>query len=111
MKLDELDTVLVTAYAKAPQGSAMYEIFKHAGVVLEIDKSTHKIVNAEVTFITKLAQKFFENLVIGYDFNSDLTPLINHIEKHYLAPSSNSVIVALKAAQKRYIEKTSSLQA
>lgn len=106
MNIEPLNTVLVTAYAKAPQGSSMYEIYKHAGVVLEIEKTTHKIVDAEVTFITKLAQKYFENLVIGYNFTSDLAPLIEHIEKHYLAPSSNSVIVALKAAQKRYIEKT-----
>lgn len=104
-----LDTVLVTAYAKAPQGSAMYEIYKHAGIVLEIDKATHVIVDAEVTFITKLAQKYFKNLVVGYDLSSNLTPLVEHIEKHYFAPSSNSVIVALQAAQKRYIEKTSSL--
>lgn len=106
MDMKPLNTVLVTAYAKAPQGSSMYEIYKHAGVVLEIDKSTHKIVDAEVTFITKLAQKYFQSLVLGYDFSSDLTPLINQIETHYLAPSSNSVIVALKAAQKRYMEKT-----
>lgn len=106
MELDKLDTVLVTAYAKAPQGSSMYEIYKHAGVVLEIDKTTHKIVDAEVTFITALAQKFFKKLVLDYPFNEDLSPLIEHIEKHYLAPSHNSVIVALKAAQKRYTEKT-----
>lgn len=104
-----LKTILVTAYAKAPQGSSMYEIYKHAGVVLEIDKATHVIVDAEVTFITNLAQKYFEKLVIGYDLTADLKPLIDQIETHYFAPSSNSVIVALKAAQKRYIEKTNSI--
>lgn len=104
-----LDTVLVTAYAKAPQGSAMYEIYKHAGIVLEIDKTTHVIIDAEVTFITKLAQKYFKKLVIGYNLTADLTPLIEQIETHYFAPSSNSVIVALKAAQKRYNEKMSSM--
>lgn len=50
-KQSELHTVLVTAYAKAPQGSAMYEVYKHAGIVLEIDPSTHHIVEAEFTFI------------------------------------------------------------
>ncbi|WP_020007705.1 DUF3870 domain-containing protein [Salinicoccus albus] len=108
MTLEKLNTILVTAYAKAPQGSSMYEIYKHAGIVLEIDTTSHEIVDAEFTFITNLAQNFFQKLIIGYDISVDLTPLIKRIEQHYLAPSSDSVIVALKSAQKRYMEKTNS---
>lgn len=100
-----LDTVLVTAYAKAPQGSAMYEVYKHAGIVLEINANTHEIMNAEFTFITNLAQDFFKRLIIGFNMNSDLQELIKRIEDHYFAPSTTSVIVALKAAHKRYHEK------
>lgn len=100
-----LDTVLVTAYAKAPQGSAMYEVYKHAGIVLEINSSNHKIINAEFTFITDLAQDFFKRMIIGFDMSSDIQELVDYIEEHYFAPSTTSVIVALKAAHKRYHEK------
>lgn len=103
--MQQLNTLLVTAYAKAPQGTAMYEIYKHAGIVLEIDKQTHKIVNAEFTFITNLAQDFFHRMLINFDFTTDINILIERIEEHYLAPSSGAVIVALKSAQKRYLEK------
>ena len=95
----------MTAYAKAPQGTAMYETYKHAGIVLEIDKLTHKIVDAEFTFITELAQNFFQRMLLDFDFTSDLDVLIERIEDHYMAPSSGAVIVALKSAQKRYLEK------
>ena len=103
--MQQLNTLLVTAYAKAPQGTAMYEIYKHAGIVLEIDKQTHKIVDAEFTFITELAQNFFKRMLLDFDFTSDINILIERIEEHYMAPSSGAVIVALKSAQKRYLEK------
>lgn len=103
--MQKLNTVLVTAYAKAPQGTAMYEIYKHAGIVLEIDEKTHKIVDAEFTFITELAQNFFKRMLINFDFTSDINILIKRIEDHYMAPSSGAVVVALKSAQKRYLEK------
>ncbi|WP_257985448.1 DUF3870 domain-containing protein [Bacillus sp. V5-8f] len=110
MSENNLKTVLVTAYAKAPQGSAMYEIYKHAGIVLEINPSNHVIVNAEFTFITDLAQDFFRRMTIGYNLSNGVDTLVKHIETHYFAPSSGSVIVALKAAYKRYIEKISQVK-
>lgn len=106
--MEKLSTVLVTAYAKAPQGTSMYEVYKHAGIVLEIDIETHRIVDAEFTFVTGLAQNFIKRLLVDFDFSQDLTPLIERIDQHYYAPSTNSVVVALKSAQKRYLEKINS---
>lgn len=103
--MQNLSTVLVTAYAKAPQGTSMYEVYKHAGIVLEIDKETHKIVDAEFTFVTSLAQDFFKRMIIGFDLTTDINELLSHVEEHYFAPSTGSIIVAIKSAQKRYLEK------
>lgn len=97
-----MDTVLLTAYSKAPQGTSMYEKFKYSGLVLEIDKRNHLIVDVEVTFITKLAQDFFKRLMVGTDFSKDLNIVIEKIKDNYLAPSQQSIIVALKVAYQRY---------
>lgn len=102
-----LETVLVTAYAKAPQGTSMYEKYKHTGIVLEINLRTNVIVNAECTFITHLAQDFFKRIMVGYDLTNGIDHLIARIEKHYYAPSTGSIIVALKGAYKRYLERKS----
>jgi hypothetical protein len=99
-----ITTILVTAYAKAPQGSAMYEVYKYSGIVLEIDPKTNYIVNAEFTFVTELANDFFRRLTIGYDLSNGVDDLIERIESHYFTPSTNSVITTLKSAYKRYIE-------
>jgi len=105
----EIKTVLVTAYAKAPQGSSMYELYKHAGIVLEIDLQTDRIVDAEFTFVTDLAKQFFRRLVVGYSLANGVDELIRRIETHYFAPSVDSVITALKSASKRYFERKQSL--
>lgn len=97
-----MPTVLITAYAKAPQSTSMYENFKYAGIVLEIHKESHIILNAEFTFVTKLAQDYFKRIIVGYDFSQDIQPIIETIKSDFLAPSQQSVIVALKIAHQRY---------
>ncbi|MBT2714393.1 DUF3870 domain-containing protein [Bacillus sp. ISL-57] len=95
-------TLLITAYAKAPQNTSMYENSKYAGMVLEIHKESHIIINAEFTFLTTLAQDFFKRMIVGFDFSKDIDSLIENIKTDFLAPSQQSVIVALKIAHQRY---------
>lgn len=100
-----MSTVLITAYAKAPQNTSMYENYKYVGIVLEIHKESHIIINAEFTFVTNLAQDFFKRMIVGYDFSKDISPLIEEIANDYLAPSQQAVIVALKVAHQRYKDR------
>lgn len=103
--MNRSSTYLVTAYAKAPQGTSMYESYKHVGIVLEVDCATHQIIESEFTFVTDLAQRFFNKLLVGVDLTASLDQVIEQIQSHYFAPSTGSCIVALKNAQKRYLEK------
>lgn len=80
----------------------MYENYKHAGIILEININTNKIENASFTFVSSLTTHFFERLIVGYDLSTGLENLIKKIQDHYLAPSQQSVIVALKVATQRY---------
>jgi hypothetical protein len=104
-ELTEMKTVLVTGYTKAPQGSSMYEIYKTSGIVMEIDTETNKIINAEFTFVTDLAKDFLRRVIVNYDLSNGIEDLIKRIEAHYYTPSTSSVVVAVKAAYKRYMEK------
>lgn len=97
-------TVMVTGHAKAPQGTSMYERYKYAGVVLEIDPATETIVDAEFTFITQLAQRFCRDLVVGYRLSEGLEPLIAAFRRRYAAPSQQAVIMALRVAAQRFYE-------
>lgn len=100
--MENLNSVLVTGYSKAPQGTSMYEMFKHAGIVLEIDMETHTIVDAEFTFIAQLTKDFFRRLIVGYNLSEGIEPLIARIQDHYFAPSQQAIVVALQSAVQRY---------
>lgn len=104
-----METFIVTAYAKAPQNTSMYEVYKYIGVVLEIDRNSRKIVDAEFTFITDLAKSYFKRLVVGYNMDDGADGIIQHIDKSYFAPSNNSISVALRSAFRRYEERIKQL--
>jgi hypothetical protein len=99
-----MPTLLITAYAKAPQNTSMYENNKYAGIVLEIHKESHIIINAEFTFVTTLAQDYFKRMIVGFDFSKDISPLIEKVKSDFLAPSQQAIIVALKIAHQRYTD-------
>lgn len=44
-------------------------------------------------------------MLVGFDLTSDIDELLSRVEEHYVTPSTGSVIVAIKSAQKRYLEK------
>lgn len=104
---DELDTILVTAYAKAPQNTAMSEVYKYIGLVLEIDRNSRKIVDAEFTVITDLTKKYLKKIFIGYCMDDGVDGLLKKVEKNYFTPSTTSFIVAIKSAFRRYEERVS----
>lgn len=105
-ELKELKTVLVTGYAKAQQSHSVFEVCKTSGIVMEIDTETHEIVNAEFTFATELARDFLRRVIVHYNLSNGIEGLIQRIEDYYYTPSTPSVIMAVKAAYKRYMEKT-----
>lgn len=102
--MEEINSVLVTGYAKAPQGTSMYEVYRHAGIVLEVELDTHTIIEVEFTMVADLTKSFFRKLVVGYSLEDGLEELISRIKKYYFAPSQQAIIVALQAANQRYWE-------
>lgn len=98
----KLPTVIVTAYSKAPQNTSMYENNKVYGLILEIDRASHLIINAETTVMTDIVKNYLKKILVGVNFKEDISPIIEIIKLNYHAPSQNAMIVALKVAHQRY---------
>ncbi|MGM0689889.1 MAG: DUF3870 domain-containing protein [Bacillota bacterium] len=96
-------TVLVTGYAKAPQGTAMQQVYSYIGVILEIDPRTDKVIDAEFTLVTNVARRFFMSLMVGSDLNN-LDEVIQEIRQRYIAPSREAMVNAIYTASQRYWE-------
>jgi len=100
----DVKTVLVSGYSAAPKGTSMFEEFKHAGVVLEIDPATNIIIAVDATFVTQLARSFYSRLIVGYDVSNGMAPLERLISKAVHTPSREALIVATRAAVQRYFQ-------
>src|SRR5690606_8582747 len=100
------NTVLVTGYAKAPQGTTLSHLYGYVGIVLLIDRDQDTIVAAEPTFITGLAQRFIADLLVGYDVRRGEDALRDEIRRRYLAPSQQALLQAIQNALQRYRERT-----
>jgi hypothetical protein len=102
--MSDVRTVLVSGYSAAPKGTSMFEEFKHAGVVLEIDPATNVIMAVDATFVTQLARSFYSRLIVGYDVSNGMAPLERLISTAVHTPSREALIVATRAAVQRYFQ-------
>lgn len=105
--MQRMTTVLVTGYAQAPKGTVMHKTHEFAGVVLEVDIKTAKIVAADATLITDLGRDFFRRCVVGYDLNLGPEGLVQRILQHFVSPSRDALAVAARAAVQRFVERDS----
>lgn len=95
-------TAFITAYAKAPQNTPMYENNKQIGLMLEVNKQTHIVVNVDSTFMTDLAKDYLKRMIVGTDFSRDISALIEDVEINCIIPSQQALTVALKVAHQKY---------
>lgn len=100
----KLDTVFVSGYSQAPKGTKLFQDGALIGVMFEVNRETHTIVNAECTFITHAAQDFFKRMMIGFDLKNELDEMVKTVEANMFIPSTQSIIVAIKIAHQRYMD-------
>lgn len=98
------NTILVTGFAQLPKGTTMYEQYKVIGAALLIDLDTTEIIDAELTFIADLPNKFIKSIVKGYYLSQGLEPLIEELKGRFRTPSQGAVIQAMRSAYDRYVE-------
>jgi hypothetical protein len=102
--MNNRQTVLVTGYAQAPKGTPMFEVYKWAGIMLEVDVQTNRIVAADSTLIAELSRDFLRRLVVGYDLGAGVEPLLQLMIARLQTPSREALIVAMRSAAQRYAE-------
>lgn len=82
----------------------MHSMYGHCGVVLEVDLEDDRIVAADFTVVTQLANSFLSTLIVGERISED-SDLPEKIRLRYLAPSTEAVLVALRTAMRRYLQR------
>lgn len=97
-----MSTIFVSGYSQSPKGTKMAEKGQIVGVMLEIDRNSNIIVDAEATFITDLAKDYFKRLAVGVNFVTEIDEFIASVDENFFIPSSNALGVAISIAYQRY---------
>ena len=102
--MKRLPTVFISGYSQAPKGTKLSEHGQIVGVMLEVSRESHVIVNAECTFVTDLAKDYFRHLIVGFNLMDDIDEIIESVNHNFYIPTSNALGVALTVAHQRYAD-------
>ncbi|MEA3422585.1 MAG: DUF3870 domain-containing protein [Bacillota bacterium] len=97
------DDILITAYAKLPNGITATELYKVVGVALLVDRKTSLIKDIECSLVTELAKNYIKGIVIGKTLN-DISAIVEDFELNYYGSAKKAIISAVKIASEKYNE-------
>lgn len=99
-----MDLCLFSGYARLPSNTTAQKLYEELVMVVVVDMNTGVVHNAECTMVTGLAKEFVNSLIIGYDMNRGIEPLITTFERRYQGHLKRALISSLKAVGSQYAE-------
>ncbi|MCK5762888.1 MAG: DUF3870 domain-containing protein [Clostridiales bacterium] len=97
------DDILITAYAKLPNGITATELYKVVGVALLVDRKTSLIKDVECSLATDLAENYIKRIIIGKTLN-DISGIEKEFELNYFGSAKKAIVSAVKIASEKYNE-------
>jgi len=104
MRRTALGTDVFVGRAKPPANTATARTYGIISVVLEVERSTGQIVDAEIIMHSQCVRRFLGALLVGRSLASDLPAIAKEIEDRYHSTSQKAIIQALCDAGKKYEE-------
>ncbi|KXS43447.1 MULTISPECIES: DUF3870 domain-containing protein [unclassified Candidatus Frackibacter] len=95
-------TIFFTSYAKLPSNTTANNLYDVLACVVEVEKETGVIVDADCTLATELSRDFVKRLLKGYNLLNDFPEVINEIEERYCGNADKALITAVKKISAQY---------
>lgn len=95
--------VLFSGYAQLPAGTAASEMHKVMGIVVLVEMSTGKIIEADCTLSTRLAERFVSNILIGRSLKQGTAEINSHINDVYQGSAKRAIITILNIIHDKYM--------
>lgn len=100
----ERKTIICAGYARLPKTVTADHVYGVLGVELEVDPREGKVVDAACTIVPSLGERFILDLLIGYDLEDGIDPIVREIRKRYFNVAQKAVISAIDEAYRKYLE-------
>ncbi|NLB81842.1 MAG: DUF3870 domain-containing protein [Clostridiaceae bacterium] len=98
MKFNE---ILITGYAKLPQGITAKELYSAIVLAVVVEKQSGIIVASECSLVTELAKKFVRDILVGSSLN-DLDEIEQKFKRHYYGSARKAILSAVKNCAEKY---------
>ena len=99
-----MELCLFSGYARLPSNTTAQKIYEELALVMVIDMRTGVVHNAECTMVTGLAKEFVSNLIIGYDMNQGIEPLVKLLEQRYQGHLKKALVSSVRMIGSQYAE-------
>lgn len=99
-----MDLCLFSGYARLPSNTTAQKIYEELALVMVIDMNTGVVHNAECTMVTGVAKEFVCNLLIGYDMNQGIEPLVKLVERKYQGHLKKALTSSIRMIGSQYQE-------
>jgi hypothetical protein len=99
--LMEPNGILITGYAKLPQGITAKELYSVIVVVIVVEKQSGIIIEADCSLVTELTRKFVKEILINCKLN-DLEDIEDKFKKYYYGSARKAIISAVKNCAEKY---------
>jgi len=97
----EQNRILITGYAKLPQGITAKELYTTIAVVLVVEKQSGEIINADCTLATELSRSFVKELLTGCNLN-DIEAVESKFRTCYYGSARKAIISAIRNCAEKF---------
>lgn len=97
------DEILVTGYAKLPQGITATELYTIVGMSILLERNTSLILDLDCTLATQVARDFVKRLVVGKHLKN-LEEIEACFEESYFGSAKKAIISAIRTCNERYLQ-------
>ena len=96
------DTLFFSAQTKPAAGLTVERLYGVLTIAMEIDPEDSRIIAAECTFSTAVANNFFSRLLVQKNLLTDFEHILESIEKRYKGEVRKALIVGIKKIYRDY---------
>lgn len=97
----ESEPILITGYAKLPQGVAVSEMYPAIALGLVVDPETGEILDVDCSLATQIARDFVKQLMLHRNLK-DLEDIEELFNARYFGAARKSIILALRTCSEKF---------
>lgn len=94
--------VIVTGYAKMPEGTAVRRLYEQLTLGALVDVDTHRVVQATSTLVTEVGREWLADRLTDTHLLTEQDAFISVIETHYWGQAQSAIIQSFRDLVRRY---------